>query len=344
MITERLNIRTSLTHRYSPAVPLRSLLLSFLAGLFLCSSGNAAFAQSVTRVRSSSNADNVIPPEVLNRIKAQSARESNEAARAVEESEKATSSGNWQSRAQNDEASDSSSSPEVSPEEALQVRLQRKAAEASAKKNAALDAVAEPALRRTPEPSAPRRSSSGSTHIQQASATFEDSAVTESQNPVASEASEAIDSSDSTHEDNAPFLDLEPAVRSSGSGTSPDKSPEVTLATSPTNVIVRAAVWLVIAFCLLILAVLGIRRWQRARGLLPASGSQSRVMETLSVGPGRIVSLIEIGGLRALVAADAGGIKSLVLAPMNFPEELQREMHEPMPAEPIVHGQTIAEL
>lgn len=347
MITEGHNTRTHLTHRSSPVVTVRSLLLSLFAGLFICCSCDSAFAQSATRGRSSSASENTIPPEVLSRIKAQSGRSSNETRHTTEESEQSNSSSSWQARGQNDEVNDSTASREVSTEEALQTRLQRKVAEASVRKNATSNPVAEPALRKTPEPAAPRRSSAGSTHIQQASATFEDTAVTESQNPdttVASDSAEGTDSSASTNEDNAPFLDLEPERRSSGSGTSPGHSPEVTLATSPTNVIVRAAVWLVIAFCLLILAVLGIRRWQRARGLLPASGSQSRVVETLSVGPGRIVSLIEIGGLRALVAADAGGIKTLVLAPMNFPDELQREMHEPMPAEPIAHGQTIAEL
>ena len=84
---------------------------------------------------------------------------------------------------------------------------------------------------------------------------------------------------------------------------------EVTLDGNPSHVLMRAVAWIVIALCVFSLGALGIRWWQRQRGLLPTSNSRSRVIETLSVGPGRTVSLIELAGFRALVAADASGIR-----------------------------------
>jgi flagellar biogenesis protein FliO len=118
------------------------------------------------------------------------------------------------------------------------------------------------------------------------------------------------------------FLDLtgeSPMAASAASGgIAGDSAAEISAASSPTQVIMRAVAWVVIALCLFSLAALGVRRWQRERGLLPTSNSRSRVIETLSLGPGRSVSLIEMSGYRALVAFDAGGIKQLVLAPTSF--------------------------
>ncbi|MCA9012059.1 MAG: hypothetical protein KDB01_20040, partial [Planctomycetaceae bacterium] len=87
---------------------------------------------------------------------------------------------------------------------------------------------------------------------------------------------------------------------------------DVSMTSSPTQVVMRAVAWVSIVLCVCCLIILGARRWQRERGLLPTTTSRSRVMETLSLGPGRTVSLIEMHGYRALVATDAGGIRSLV--------------------------------
>lgn len=121
------------------------------------------------------------------------------------------------------------------------------------------------------------------------------------------------------------FLDL------SGEGNSSEKrsgkaigehGAELSIETSPQHVLYRAVAWIVIALCMFSLAALGVRKWQRQRGLLPVSNGSSRVLETLSLGPGRAVSLIEMAGYQALVAFDAGGIKQLVLAPRSFDEDL----------------------
>ena len=124
----------------------------------------------------------------------------------------------------------------------------------------------------------------------------------------------------------APFLDLTqdessdtvPGARNSAGTMNAD----VTLKSAPLQVLMRAVAWIVIALCLTSLTFLGLRHWQRQRGLLPTTNSKCKVLETLSLGPGRTVSLIEMAGFRALVASDAGGIRSLVLAPSNFQEEL----------------------
>ena len=100
---------------------------------------------------------------------------------------------------------------------------------------------------------------------------------------------------------------------------------DLSVTSSPTQVIMRAVAWISIVLCVCCLIVLGTRRWQRQRGLLPTTTSRSRVLETLSLGPSRTVSLIEMHGYRALVATDAGGIRSLVLAPATFEENLQEE-------------------
>lgn len=126
------------------------------------------------------------------------------------------------------------------------------------------------------------------------------------------------------------FLDLrdEPKPNSSAAPIG-ERGAEVSIESSPMQVLSRAVAWIVIALCLFSLAALGVRRWQRQRGLLPTPGSRSRVIETLSLGPGRSVSLIEMAGHRALVAFDAGGIKQLVLTPPSFQDELT-EADEPL--------------
>ncbi len=123
-----------------------------------------------------------------------------------------------------------------------------------------------------------------------------------------------------------PFLDLTqdesldtvPSTRSSAG----DMNADITLKSGRLQVLMRAVAWIVIALCLTSLTLLGLRRWQRRRGLLPTTNAKCKVLETLSLGSGRTVSLIEMAGFRALVASDAGGIRSLVLAPSNFQEEL----------------------
>lgn len=126
------------------------------------------------------------------------------------------------------------------------------------------------------------------------------------------------------------FLDLRHDAKP-GSTSVPigERGAEVAIETSPVQVLSRAVAWIVIALCLFSLAALGVRRWQRQRGLLPTPGSRSRIIETLSLGPGRSVSLIEMAGHRALVAFDAGGIKQLVLTPPSFQDELT-EADEPL--------------
>ena len=99
----------------------------------------------------------------------------------------------------------------------------------------------------------------------------------------------------------------------------------VSMTSSPTQVVMRAVAWISIVLCVCCLVILGARRWQRDRGLLPTTTSRSKVIETLSLGPGRTVSLIEMHGYRALVATDAGGIRSLVLTPSTFEESLMQE-------------------
>ena len=111
-----------------------------------------------------------------------------------------------------------------------------------------------------------------------------------------------------------PFIDLlnetpnEPLASTSTGGTN--------------QMFVRLAVWTVIILCLCILTLLALRRWQRRQGLLPPGVGQSRVLETLSIGPGRAVSLIQLGSVRAVVGTDGSGIKTIVLAPPAFEERL----------------------
>ncbi len=119
----------------------------------------------------------------------------------------------------------------------------------------------------------------------------------------------------------APFLDLtsESPADATGPGLPSDALEPVRFSSEQ---MITALIWLLVLTCLMILFILGLRRFQRSRGLLPAGTGKSRVVETLSLGPGRTVSLIEINGLRALVGADSGGIRSIVVAPQTFDEEL----------------------
>ena len=125
------------------------------------------------------------------------------------------------------------------------------------------------------------------------------------------------------------FLDLtaEPSTAATESESSQAMAAtlNVSMASSPMQVVMRAVAWISIVLCVCCLVILAARRWQRARGLLPTTTSRSRVLETLSLGPSRTVSLIEMHGYRALVATDAGGIRSLVLAPSTFEESLREE-------------------
>ncbi len=125
----------------------------------------------------------------------------------------------------------------------------------------------------------------------------------------------------------APFLDLTSTVESQPS-EAPLEQPAI-----DTRQTIRIVAWLVVLLCGFSLVIAGLRRWQRSQGLLPVVGGQSRVMETLSLGPGRTVSLIELSGIRALVGSDAGGIRAIVIAPAAFREELSRYGVEGMPQE-----------
>jgi len=133
------------------------------------------------------------------------------------------------------------------------------------------------------------------------------------------------------------FLDLShgssTAVPDSESTQASATTLDVSMSSSPAQVLMRAVAWIAIVLCVCCLAILGGRRWQRERGLLPTISSRSKVVETLSLGPGRTVSLIEMHGYRALVATDAGGIRSLVLAPSPFEDSLmqEEEIHDAAP-------------
>ncbi len=125
------------------------------------------------------------------------------------------------------------------------------------------------------------------------------------------------------------FLDLShgssAAVPESESTQAGATTLDISISSSPTQILMRAVAWIAIVLCVCCLGLLGARRWQRERGLLPTISSRSRVIETLSLGPSRTVSLIEMHGYRALVATDAGGIRSLVLAPSPFEDTLNNE-------------------
>ena len=112
------------------------------------------------------------------------------------------------------------------------------------------------------------------------------------------------------------------AQSSQGMATSLD----VSMTSSPTQVLMRAVAWIAIVLCICCLVILGARQWQRQRGLLPAITARAKVLATLSLGPSRTVSLIEMHGYRALVAADATGIRALVLAPSSFEDTIENEI------------------
>lgn len=175
------------------------------------------------------------------------------------------------------------------------------------------DAIATPtvASRTAEDNSAPAQAPSRT----MASNSFGNAATTEATTSEPSEAAPA-------------FLDLTSEVdRQKTTSEKPvgEHGAELSIETSPQQVLYRAVAWIVIALCFFSLAALGVRKWQRSRGLLPSSSASSRVIETLSLGPGRAVSFIEIAGHRALVAFDAGGIKQLVLAPPSFDDEMDME-------------------
>lgn len=119
----------------------------------------------------------------------------------------------------------------------------------------------------------------------------------------------------------APFLDLTAVNEHDGplSSTPGSGTPPVAFSSEQ---FVTMLIWILVLICLMVLTILGLRKWQRTRGLLPVVNGQSRVLQTLSLGPGRTISLIEMNGLRALVGADAGGIRTIVLAPPSFDETL----------------------
>lgn len=140
-------------------------------------------------------------------------------------------------------------------------------------------------------------------------------AVAASDPETASEAEPVVnnDAAEPAHE---PYFSLD-------SDTEEQSSTLVPANDNGTNdLFVRLAVWTVIVLCLCVLTMLGLRRWQRRQGILPAGAGQSRVLETLAIGPGRAVSLVQLGDVRAIVGTDGSGIKNIVLAPPAFDETL----------------------
>ncbi|MCA9034211.1 MAG: flagellar biosynthetic protein FliO [Planctomycetaceae bacterium] len=131
----------------------------------------------------------------------------------------------------------------------------------------------------------------------------------------------------------APFLDLRAESADASSPQVPfSKSPGEEAINSgsvfPKSRFITTVIWLIVLLCILILSVIGMRKWQQSRGLLPVSNGQSRVLQTLSLGPGRTISLIEMDGLRALVGSDSGGIRTIVLTPPSFEETVvQADLH-----------------
>jgi len=95
--------------------------------------------------------------------------------------------------------------------------------------------------------------------------------------------------------------------------------------TNNSDLFVGLGVWTIIVLCLCVLTVLGIRQWQRGRGMLPVDNGSARVLETVSLGPNRMVSLVALGDVRAIVGCDAAGIRSIVLAPPSFEDALEAQ-------------------
>ena len=52
--------------------------------------------------------------------------------------------------------------------------------------------------------------------------------------------------------------------------------------------------------------------------MLPISQGNSRVLETVTIGPNRSVCLVQLRDVQAVVGCDASGIQSIVLAPASF--------------------------
>lgn len=119
-----------------------------------------------------------------------------------------------------------------------------------------------------------------------------------------------------------PFLSLGDSDVSPESGVT-GRSQE-----SDSELLLQTAIWTVVVLCLCVLTILGVRRWQRARGWVPDKRGTGRVLETLTLGPGRSVSLIQMQGLRALVGCDATGIRTIAVAGPDFSDELHAVMHD----------------
>ena len=97
---------------------------------------------------------------------------------------------------------------------------------------------------------------------------------------------------------------------------------------SDTDLFIRFGIWTVIILCFSGLTVLAIRRWQRSKGILPQTNSQSRILETVALGPNRSVSLIQLRDVRAIVGCDGTGVRSIVVAPESFDNALTEVDHE----------------
>lgn len=105
-------------------------------------------------------------------------------------------------------------------------------------------------------------------------------------------------------------------------------------ASNGTEMIIHLVTWTVIILCLCVLTVLGLRRWQAQRGMLPPTRMNARVLETIALGPSRSVSLVQLRNVQALVGCDASGIRSIVIANQSFDDTMLEagfpadELHE----------------
>ena len=117
-----------------------------------------------------------------------------------------------------------------------------------------------------------------------------------------------------------PFLDLD----AEPSANAAVKNAEA----STTDLAIRFMTGTVIVLGLCVVTILGIRKWQRSHGMLPMSEGDSKVLETVVIGPHRSVSLVQLRGLQAVVGCDASGIQSIVLAPPSF-DDVMAETNEP---------------
>jgi flagellar biogenesis protein FliO len=122
-------------------------------------------------------------------------------------------------------------------------------------------------------------------------------------------------------ESSAPaFLDLD---NSEATQAGTEAAPQTDM-----DMILRLATWTIIILCLCVLTVLGLRSWQKKHGMLPVTQGNSRVLETVSIGPNRSVCLVQLRDIQAVVGCDASGIQSIVLAPPSFDTALA-ETDEP---------------